>query len=311
MPSTVEQWLQNRRLAAIEEGGEGGVHPNLAAHDALGLATDAALAAHAGDGGLHSGSHPNLAVHDALGLVTEADLSAHAATSHGGTHPDLADHNTLGLATQAELDAVAAAKANASHAHADIDLPASIARDTEVTAAVSAHAATPHAGDHPDADHATLATDAELAAHAADGGLHGGGGAHPDLASHDALGLVPDTLIAASGMGTVIHGATAGTTRPSGYAAIHWIGTVTPSNAVDGDIWTDTDEAAGGGSHPDLATHDSLGLATDADLAAHAATPHAGDHPDGDHATLATSASVTAALAGKANTSHAHDGGNA
>lgn len=33
-------------------------------------------------------------------------------------------------------------------------------------------------------------------------------------------------------------------------------------------------DAVGGGVHPDLSTHDVLGLATDAELAAHAATPH-------------------------------------
>lgn len=38
----------------------------------------------------------------------------------------------------------------------------------------------------------------------------------------------------------VEHGSTADTARPSGYAAIHWVGSVEPSNAANGDFWTDT-----------------------------------------------------------------------
>jgi hypothetical protein len=69
----------------------GAGHPNLATHEAMGLATDsdlaalasdADLAAHAADGGLHGGPtvHPDLATHNALGLATDAELAAH-------THP--------------------------------------------------------------------------------------------------------------------------------------------------------------------------------------------------------------------------------
>ena len=38
----------------------------------------------------------------------------------------------------------------------------------------------------------------------------------------------------------VNHGATAGTARPSGYGSVEWIGSVEPTNAVDGDTWVDT-----------------------------------------------------------------------
>lgn len=38
----------------------------------------------------------------------------------------------------------------------------------------------------------------------------------------------------------VSHGASAGATRPTGAHFVHWIGSVEPSNAIDGDIWTDT-----------------------------------------------------------------------
>lgn len=54
-------------------------------------------------------------------------------------------------------------------------------------------------------------------------------------------GIQLQTPIATNGMGVVVHGSTAGTARPSGFAVIHWIGTVEPTNAVNGDIWTDTD----------------------------------------------------------------------
>jgi hypothetical protein len=44
----------------------------------------------------------------------------------------------------------------------------------------------------------------------------------------------------ANAMGTVVHGATAGTARPSGYAVITWIGSVEPTNAENNDVWIDT-----------------------------------------------------------------------
>jgi hypothetical protein len=40
-----------------------------------------------------------------------------------------------------------------------------------------------------------------------------------------------------NGMTVVNHGATADTARPTGAAAVYWIGTVEPTNAVDGDLW--------------------------------------------------------------------------
>ncbi len=41
-------------------------------------------------------------------------------------------------------------------------------------------------------------------------------------------------------MRVVTHGATAGTTRPTSAGAVYWIGSVEPSNAVNGDQWYDT-----------------------------------------------------------------------
>jgi hypothetical protein len=56
------------------------------------------------------------------------------------------------------------------------------------------------------------------------------------------LGLVigTDVASATNAMGTVVHGATASTARPTGYAVITWIGSVEPDNSVDNDIWINT-----------------------------------------------------------------------
>lgn len=96
---------------SISGGGGGGVTDHgaltgLADDDHPQYATDTDLSIHAATSG-HI--HPNLATHDALGLATQAELDAHAATSHGSAHPDLATHDALGLATQTELDTHAGA----------------------------------------------------------------------------------------------------------------------------------------------------------------------------------------------------------
>ena len=131
--------------------------------------------------------------------ATDADLAAHAATPHGGgdtgahdhdadyaalahAHADKADaahaHDTTHSHTAADVGAAESGHTHdTSHSHtlADADIPAGIARDTEVTAAIDAH----------------------LAA-----ATHGGGSStHPDLATHDALGLATDAALAAHGSG--------------------------------------------------------------------------------------------------------------
>lgn len=40
--------------------------------------------------------------------------------------------------------------------------------------------------------------------------------------------------------GHIEHGATAGTTRPTGFTSVEWVGSVEPTNAVNGDTWIDT-----------------------------------------------------------------------
>jgi hypothetical protein len=51
---------------------------------------------------------------------------------------------------------------------------------------------------------------------------------------------VQPATLSASGLGYVNHGATASTARPSGWAAVAWIGSVEPTNATNGDIWFPT-----------------------------------------------------------------------
>ena len=41
----------------------------------------------------------------------------------------------------------------------------------------------------------------------------------------------------AGAVGVVNHGTNASTPRPQGYGSVYWIGSATPTNAVDGDIW--------------------------------------------------------------------------
>ena len=53
-------------------------------------------------------------------------------------------------------------------------------------------------------------------------------------------GTVDGLDLAASAKGFINHGATAGTTRPSGYVSVEWTGSVEPTNAIDGDTWIDT-----------------------------------------------------------------------
>lgn len=52
-------------------------------------------------------------------------------------------------------------------------------------------------------------------------------------------GTIPDARFPAKVMGTVNHGATSGTARPTWAGPITWIGTVDPSNKITGDIWMD------------------------------------------------------------------------
>jgi hypothetical protein len=116
-------------LAADVGTGEA-THPDLAAHDALGLATDDALAAHhhdaaySGTAHTHSyaaTSHPH-AESDVTSLTS--DLAGKASSTH--------NHDAAYSATGHSHS-----YAPVSHSHVDGDLPAGLARDAEVAAAYS------------------------------------------------------------------------------------------------------------------------------------------------------------------------------
>jgi len=94
------------------------------------------------------GAHPDLATHDALGLATDAELTAHAGTSHGVT-----DHGLLtGLGDddhpQYETSAEAAAKVTAHEAAGDPHPTYHTA--AEVAGDIGTHAALPNSH-HPQA----------------------------------------------------------------------------------------------------------------------------------------------------------------
>lgn len=184
-----------------------------------------------------------------------------ASDGSAEAHPDLAAHDTLGLATQAELDAIAAAKANTSHSHIDADLPAGIARDTEVTAAVDAHEAEadPHPGYLTPAEgNAAYEAAGAVATHAGAADPHAGYRLESvaitaaDVAADVATQAELDAHINDT---TAAHAASAVSFTPAGSIA---------ATTVQAAIEEVANEASG--THPDLATHDTLGLATQSEL---------------------------------------------
>ena len=52
--------------------------------------------------------------------------------------------------------------------------------------------------------------------------------------------LAVSNNLSAAGKGYVNHGAVAGTARPTGFASVEWVGSVEPTNWIDGDTWIDT-----------------------------------------------------------------------
>jgi len=40
--------------------------------------------------------------------------------------------------------------------------------------------------------------------------------------------------------GHIEHGSTAATSRPSGFTSVEWVGSVEPTNALNGDTWINT-----------------------------------------------------------------------
>lgn len=71
------------------------------------------------------------------------------------------------------------------------------------------------------------------------GASSGGGGT--ELATHEADTTAVHGISDTSKIkGVVVHGATAGTARPTGFPSIEWIGSVAPTNAIDNDTWVNT-----------------------------------------------------------------------
>jgi len=154
-----------------------------------------------------TGLHPSLATHDALGLATQAELDAAVAGFVSGAHPNLASHDALGLATQTELDAVALAKLNANDAsvtNARTPTDASVTTAKIATGGIAQSAVTNLATDIANkvlkaGDTMTgplvLPGNAASALHAIpkqqlDAAISGlPPAAHPNLAAHDTLGL--------------------------------------------------------------------------------------------------------------------------
>ncbi len=160
-------------------------------------------------GGVLAGTYPNPSF--AADMATQAELDAHVADSSaahaasaisygGGTGMSATD-------VEAAVDELATEKANASDLTAHID---------DTTDAHDATAISYAGGTGISAAHVEGAID-ELATEKQDA-----------------------SVISGNGKGFVNHGATAGTARPSGFASIEWIGSVEPSNAVNGDTWVNT-----------------------------------------------------------------------
>lgn len=148
-----------------------------------------------------------------------------------GDHPDLSEHDTLGLATDAEL---------ATHEAASVMDGDPAGGDLS--------------GTYPDP---SVADDSH-----AHGAGTAPGTAHPNLATHDALGLATDAELATHEAASVMDGDAAGGDLSGTY----------PDPTVTDDSHAHGSGTAPGAAHPSLATHDALGLATDAELATLAAT---------------------------------------
>ena len=82
---------------------------------------------------------------------------------------------------------------------------------------------------------------------AGSGGGEGGGGAVDSVngrtgavtlaASDVGLGNVNNVSVTTAGMGVVAHGSNASTARPTGFAQVTWVGSVSPTNAAANDVW--------------------------------------------------------------------------
>ncbi len=61
-----------------------------------------------------------------------------------------------------------------------------------------------------------------------------------DIATDVAANTLKDTYVKTNIKGHVFHDSTAGTARATGFTSVEWVGSVEPTNAVNGDTWIDT-----------------------------------------------------------------------
>ena len=255
-------------------------HPDLATHDALGLATQAELDTHAAD---------TTAIHGitdtaALVITTDSRLSdARTPTAHTLTG---AAHTASGLTAGHVLRATGATTF-AFGAIADGDIPATMARDAEVTSAVSAHEAdTTNVHGIADTSQLVLTTDLRFTTMTANRQTasytlvlsDAGKVIEMNLAGANTL-TIPTNASVAFPVGTVIavwqYGAGQTTIAgpgvtlraPDGLALGEQYAAAS-LRKVATDEW-EVQVAASEAGHPDLASHDALGLATQAELDAH------------------------------------------
>lgn len=122
-------WIEDDELGAVSAGEAS--HPDLATHEALGLASSADLTGYALDS--------DLTAHESAGHTHDHDgtysIVAHSHTD-GGAHPDLASHISLGLETTGHSHAYAATV----HTHAQSSVTSLVTDLAGKAASVHTHA---------------------------------------------------------------------------------------------------------------------------------------------------------------------------
>lgn len=214
-------------------------HPDLAAHDALGLATQAEL---------------DIAVATRQALSEKAQPSGYASLDSGGKVPTgqlpaLAITSVHVVANEAAMLALAVEEGDVAIRIDFIPRRAFILRTNDPTLAVNWEALDPATtvtsvnGATGDVTGVVLSSELEAETTArinADALLTPltdprlSDARTPTVHTHP---YVETTTLVASGKGFVAHGTNANVARPSGYASIEWFGTVEPTNAVNGDTW--------------------------------------------------------------------------
>ena len=313
----------------LSTGGGGGAHPDLTAHDLLGLATQAELEGHthAAVTLAHAASHAtggsDVVTPGAIGAATSGHShgpsapAAHALThASGGTDPvapaDIGaadavhgNHPTPTSAAPATTSTTGSftgsssdyARGDHRHGHATGTATTQAFGDTPVTGTANAIAKSDHKHGMPaDPVPAHEAAANPHPGYSLSSHSHPGDGVGYDTVQDEGIALTKRATLNFTGAGVTVTDDVAGTRTiidiPGG--------------------------TGGSGTHPDLAAHDTLGLATQTELDAHttAAAPHTGhalsshSHPAAapaahaaSHATAGTDPIAPAAI-GAAAASH-------